>query len=214
VAHEIRNPLFTIGGFTGSLLRSPSLDDSAREKARIIQEESRRLEGIVKGLLSFARPMEAEPGEADVNQVVRETVELLNLGEQGRRYRIELELAKDLPRARIAPGLLKQALINLARNSFEAMEQGGLLTLSTSLDDDRVRLSVKDTGRGIPPEIQDKVFNPFFSTRERAPGLGLAMTKKVVEDTGGSVRLASEVGIGTQIVLLLPPVLAVEPAAH
>jgi len=211
IAHEIRNPLFAIAGFANSLLRSPALDASAREKAEIIGKESRRLEGILKSILNFARPMDAAPGEMDLNRVVRDTMAFLSLGCADTLH-IELDLAPDLPLARGVPDLLKQCLVNLVKNSLEAMPDGGRLTVTTRLDRNMVALSVADTGRGIAPEHLDKIFNPFFTTKDQGAGLGLAMTRKIVEEAGGRVRLESTPGAGTTVTLLLAPVLAADPA--
>ena len=213
IAHEIRNPLFAIAGFANSLLRSPALDASAREKAEIIGRESRRLEGILKSILNFARPMDAAPGELDVNLVVRDTVAFLSLG-CADNLCIELDLAPDLPLARGVPDLVKQCLVNLVKNGLEAMPDGGRLVVSTRMEREMVALAVADTGRGIPPENLDKIFNPFFTTKDQGAGLGLAMTRKIVEEAGGRVRLESTPGKGTTVTLLLAPVLAAEaPAA-
>ena len=213
IAHEIRNPLFAIAGFANSLLRSPHLDASAREKAEIIGRESRRLEGILKSILNFARPMEAAPGEMDLNAVVRDTVAFLSLG-CADNLCMEVDLAPDLPLTRGVPDLLKQCLVNLVKNGLEAMPDGGRLVVSTRLERDRVALTVADTGRGIPPENLDKVFNPFFSTKDQGAGLGLAMTKKIVEEAGGKVHLESTPGRGTTVTLLLAPVLAAPDPAE
>lgn len=211
IAHEIRNPLFAIAGFANSLLRSPALDASSREKAEIIGRESRRLEGILKSILNFARPTHAAPGEADLNAAARETVDFLRLG-CADNLGIELDLAADLPLVRIAADLLKQCLVNLVKNGLEAMPDGGRLTVSTRLERDMAALAVADTGRGVPPENLDKVFNPFFSTKDQGAGLGLAMTRKIVEEAGGRVLLESAPGKGTTVTLLLAPVLAADPA--
>ncbi|HPE37843.1 MAG TPA: PAS domain-containing protein, partial [Spirochaetales bacterium] len=181
IAHEIRNPLFAIAGFANSLLRSPALDASAREKAEIIGRESRRLEGILKSILNFARPMDATPGEMDLNHLVRDTMAFLSLGCADNLH-LALDLAPDLPLTRGVPDLLKQCLVNLVKNGLEAMPDGGRLTVGTRREGDMVALSVADTGRGIPLENRDKIFNPFFTTKDHGAGLGLAMTKKIMEE--------------------------------
>ncbi|MEW5774218.1 MAG: ATP-binding protein [Thermodesulfobacteriota bacterium] len=212
IAHEIRNPLFAIAGFANSLLRSPTLDASAREKAEIIGRESRRLESILKSILNFARPIDAAPGEMDLNALVRDTMAFLSMG-CADNLCIELDLAENLPLARGAADLVKQCLVNLVKNGLEAMPDGGRLKVGTRLDQDMVALSVADTGRGIPPENMDKVFNPFFTTKDQGAGLGLAMTKKIVEEAGGRVLLASTPGQGATVTLLLAPALAAEASA-
>jgi PAS domain S-box-containing protein len=209
IAHEIRNPLFAIGGFANSLLRSDNLGDGERDKVRIILDESRRLDGILKSILNFSRPTQAREAEVDVNEVVRGTMEVMGLGCKQQGICMHRRLSPDLARAKGDPELLKQCLINMIKNSVEAMDEGGGdLTVTTFMDDNFIVVRVEDTGRGIPEDIQPKVFNPFFSTKDKGSGLGLAMTKKIVDELGGRVELDSAPGRGTTISLFLPPVLA------
>lgn len=213
IAHEIRNPLFAIGGFANSLLRVPTLDDNARGKVQVILEESRRLDNILRSILNFARPTASKAGKTDVNGVVRQTLELMAFGFDKRSITSELKLASDLPRVRGDAELLKQCLINLVKNAQEAMTHGGVLTVHTGMTHSHVFVAVEDTGSGIPAEMHERIFSPFFSTKEKGAGIGLAMTRKIVEDMGGKVDLVSHVGKGTRITLFLPPVLAV-PDSH
>ena len=208
LAHEIRNPLFAISGFANSLLRMAALPDTAREKVGIILDESRRLDDILKSILNFAKPMEAGAGEVDVAQVARETLPLLTLGCEGQRVEVRLDLPEGLAKARADKDLIKQCLINLIKNSVEAMPNGGVLTVRASMDARHVLLQVQDTGVGIPEDQRELVFSPFFSTKEKGSGLGLAMIKKIIEDLGGEVELASRPGIGTTVTLRLPLALA------
>ncbi len=212
IAHEIRNPLFAIGGFANQLLRSVD-DPVAREKIEIIIEEAKRLDGILKSILTFARPVEPGQGVDDINAIVRDTMELMGLACESQGIAAALELAPDLPKVKAGPELVKQCLINLVKNAVEAMPQGGRLVVRTAMGRTHVRLEVEDTGGGIPPEIRDKVFSPFFSTKGRGSGLGLAMTKKSLDDIGGTVELASIPGEGTRVTLHLPPQLAVAKSA-
>ena len=209
IAHEIRNPLFAIGGFANSLLRSSSLDEAAREKAHIILEESQRLDEILKSILNFARPTDQAVGEIDTNLIASQTVELMGIGSDERHITITLELTEDLPKVRGNGEMLKQCLINLVKNAQEAMPQGGAIQVRTKLAGANVLLQVQDTGMGIPPELQERVFSPFFSTKDKGAGLGLAMTRKIIEEMGGRVHLLSQPQKGTTISLTLRPVLAV-----
>lgn len=209
IAHEIRNPLFAIAGFANSLLRTPGLDDKSREKVSIILEESNRLDKILKNILNFARPTQGKAGQVNVGGVARQTMDLMAIGCQNQKIDVKVEIAPGLPMAKGDPELLKQCIINMVKNSMEAMPDGGLLTLSCFLRADHVVLEVADTGRGIAAEHLDQVFNPFFSTKDKGSGLGLAMTKKILDEAGGAVELESEVGQGTQVRLVLPPVVAV-----
>ena len=207
IAHEIRNPLFAIGGFANALLRSTELSENSREKVRIILEESRRLDKILKNLINFARPTTSDPTAVDVNQVVAETMQVLGIGSEERGVDLDIRLAADVPKARANTELLKQCLINLVRNALEAMPHGGRLSVTTAMERQQVLITVTDTGGGIPAEIRDKIFNPFFSTKktESGAGLGLAMTRKIISDLGGDVRLSSQPNKGTSVSLLLQP---------
>lgn len=208
IAHEIRNPLFAISGFANQLLRDAE-DEKSREKLGIIVAESRRLDGILKSILTFARPSESAPGLADVNNIVRETMDLMGMACENQGIEPILALTTDIPLVKADPELIKQGLINLVKNAVEAMPSGGLLTVRTGLAPAHVFLEVEDTGVGIVPELRDKVFSPFFSTKGKGSGLGLAMIKKFLDDMGGTVDLTSIPGEGTRVTLLLPPHLAV-----
>lgn len=208
IAHEIRNPLFAIGGFANALLRTESLDDTAREKARIILEESQRLDAILKSIINFARPTEQAIGSVDVNELAAQTVELMSFGTE-KKLPITLNLASHLPRVHGNAEMLKQCLINLIKNAQESMDKGAI-TVTTRYADGVVLLEVVDNGPGIPQDLQEKIFSPFFSTKDKGAGLGLAMTRKIMNEIGGKVFLHSRVGLGTMVSLGLRPVLAVD----
>jgi signal transduction histidine kinase len=208
IAHEIRNPLFAIAGFANSLLRSANLDEKSQEKVVIILEEAGRLDQILKSILNFARPTQGKSGQAEVAALASQTMDLMRLCCVKQSVEIRVEVAQGLPMAKGDPELIKQCLINLIKNSLEAMPDGGVLTLRCQMLGDQIALEIEDTGRGIPDVNQDQVFNPFYSTKDKGSGLGLAMTKKILDELGGGVELASQEGKGTLVRLLLPPVLA------
>lgn len=210
MAHEIRNPLFSIGGFANALLRNPSLNDLAREKARIIYDESRRLDVILSNILNFARPTDQAMGEFDLETVARQTIDLMTIGSAERGITVNLDIEAHLPRASGNAENMKQCLINLVKNALEAMPDGGTLTLRAKQSNSYVRIDVEDTGRGIPTELHEKIFSPFFTTKNSGSGLGLAMTRKIINEMGGKVRLESTEGSGTRITLYVPVALAVE----
>ena len=204
VAHEIRNPLFAIGGFANALLRNTSLNDLAREKARIIYDESRRLDIILTNILNFARPTEQALGEFDVGAVASQTVDLMTMGSEERCIEVITVIEPGLPKALGNAENLKQCLVNIIKNALEAMPTGGRLRLSAGRDDNFVRIDVTDSGEGIKPEVQDQIFSPFFSTKNSGSGLGLAMTRKVIEDMGGKVSFVSTPSLGTTVTLFIP----------
>lgn len=211
IAHEIRNPLFAIGGFANSLLRTAGLDETAREKVRVILEESKRLDDILKSIINFARPTDQTMGDVDLNVVVAQTVEIMGIGTE-KEIPIMLELARGLPKVYGNAEMLKQCLINLIKNAQEAMGKG-TITVRTRYTDGMILLEVADDGPGIPQELQDKIFSPFFSTKDKGAGIGLAMTRKIVNEIGGKIILTSKVGHGTLVTMTLKPMLAVSGAA-
>jgi signal transduction histidine kinase len=149
-------------------------------------------------------------GQVDVARVAMQTMELMGLACQKQGIEVKIEVAPALPMAKGDPELLKQCIINMVKNSMEAMPEGGGLVMRCFLRKDHVVMELEDTGRGIAPENLDQVFNPFFSTKDKGSGLGLAMTKKILDEIGGSVELESEVGKGTTVRLVMPPLIAAE----
>ena len=211
ISHEIRNPLFAIAGFANALLRAKDLGEGSREKASIILSESRRLDEILKDIINFARPTTSKPGEVDLADVARRTTALMRHALEKQGVAVTLDLSPDAPVARGDPETLTQCLVNCLKNAMEAMPGGGHVTVATRLDHGQAQLVVADDGPGIAPEVLPRVFNPFFTTRDKRSGLGLAMTKKILEDLGGSVELESVPGKGTTVVLSLPPFLELSP---
>jgi signal transduction histidine kinase len=210
IAHEIRNPLFAIGGFANALLRTPSLGNSAREKAKVILEESQRLDGILKSIINFARPSSQDIADMDVEAILRQTTELMVLGDAERNIKTTENIASGLPHALGNAEQLKQGIINIVKNAQEAMPQGGSINISAVHKRHMIEISIRDTGLGIPRDQQDKIFSPFYSTKGKGAGLGLAMTKKYIEEMGGQLRLQSAPGQGTTLTIRLQPSLAAE----
>jgi signal transduction histidine kinase len=210
IAHEIRNPLFAIGGFANALIRTPSLDSAAREKARVILEESQRLDGILKSIINFTRPSSQDITDMDVAAVLRQTIKIMALSGAEHDITTMENITPGLPRARGNAEQLKQGLINILKNAQEAMPQGGSIEISATTRRHMVEISVRDTGPGIPKEVQSKIFSPFYSTKGKGAGLGLAMTKKYIEEMGGQLHLKSAPGQGTTMIIQLLPALAAE----
>nr|WP_239057832.1 ATP-binding protein [Pseudodesulfovibrio sp. JC047] len=209
LAHEIRNPLFAVGGFANSLLKSSNLDAKDREKAQIIADETQRLDKMLSNMLNFARPTRVGAENVDILTVCRDVAELMSVGYGKRGYSISVD-APPLPPVKGEADAFKQCIVNLVKNSIEAMPDGGKILLELSLDGGEVVLKVIDSGEGMAEQELGKVFNPFYSTKEDGNGLGLAMIKKIVEDFGGTVDIASKVGQGTTVSMRLLPVLDVD----
>jgi len=208
LAHELRNPMFAASGFARRLANMTELPEAARERAGIVVEELTRMEAMLKQFLEFARPVGKTTGEADANRAVNDAVVAVRPEAEERGVGIAVALVPGVAAVDFDPALLKQCLINLLRNAVEAMPDGGLITVSSGRDADRVRVRVADSGRGMTSENLENMFSPFYKAEHCEYGLGLAMVKKVVDDFGGAVEASGQPGGGCAITLHLPPALA------
>jgi signal transduction histidine kinase len=203
VAHEIRNPLAAISG-CAELLEVSTHSEEDERLLRVIRRETTRLADIVNELLDYTRPRALARAEVDLRR------DLEQLGESFRadRNHAEIELVLQLPSepviAPVDSAQLGQVLWNLVRNAVQAMDGKGRLELGLASSDDEVRLSVRDHGQGIPAEHLDRIFEPFFSTKQSGSGIGLALVHRIVEEHGGTIEVFSEVGVGTHFLVRLP----------
>lgn len=204
VAHEIRNPLSTIGGFARAILKRPENVERVNKNAKIIAEESTRLENMLKGVMDFSRPSAPVLKLGDLNAVAekafRTNTEMLGL----RHIHSDLDLDRSLPEVGFDEGQMLQVLHNLVRNAADSMPSGGGLTLKTWRDGDFAVLAITDTGSGIPADVRDRIFSPFITTKPDGTGLGLAVTKKIIDDHGGRIDFTSTEGKGTTFFIFLP----------
>ncbi|MCJ2165584.1 MULTISPECIES: ATP-binding protein [unclassified Pseudodesulfovibrio] len=214
LAHEIRNPLYAVGGFANALLRSTSLGEQEREKVQIIVDETKRLDRLLTSMLSFARPSSVPEGTVDVVAVCRDVAELMLAGYGKHGYQIEVRTTPPLPSVQGDTDSLKQCLVNTVKNSIEAMADGGLILIEIGMGDNEVVIRIIDTGSGMDEHQMDRAFNPFYSTKDGGSGLGLPMIKKIIEECGGSVSLASKPGKGTTVTIRLQPALDSEASVQ
>ena len=170
----------------------------------VAKGEIGRLDYIITQFLQAIRPAPPQIQMASLNDVVHETRELLRPEIENRGIAIEESLSGKLPLAPIDPGQIKQVLVNLCKNAIQAMTRGGVLTLCTEARDDGVCLVVKDTGGGIPQEMLNRIFEPFYTTKKKGTGLGLMIVQRIVRDHGGRIQLESNVGQGTTFRIWLP----------
>jgi PAS domain S-box-containing protein len=166
--------------------------------------EIARLDYIVSQFLQAIRPSSPQMRIASLNDVVRETLDLLRPEIENRGITIKERLARQLPAGPIDPVQIKQALVNLMKNAIQAMTKGGVLTVQTDPGVDGVVVSVADTGGGIPQEQINRIFEPFYTTKKKGTGLGLMIVQRIVRDHNGRMDLESHVGKGTVFRLWLP----------
>jgi PAS domain S-box-containing protein len=214
VAHEIRNPLIAVGGFARQLHEALDPDDPRREYTSIILEEVTRLEQILREQLTLERHLQPVLAPVDVNQILRDVRKLLSHGLLSSRTRLVGKLADALPVTMGDANQLKQAFLNVVNNAIQSMTEGGVVEISTEQKGPDILVTVADTGPGIPQEVMSKLFMPFFTTRKTGSGLGLAVTRRIVENHGGTIDVESEEGKGTTVRITLPIVRSTQEAQH
>lgn len=209
VAHEIRNPLTAIGGFAKSIKKSPGDTKQVELGVQIIDAEVHRLEKILKSVLDFTRIPEPFLRKKQINQVVRDVVALQQpvLKE---KIRLKLHLDENLPLFYFDDEQIKQALVNVLANSFVSIPEEGEIEIGTFLRDDKIVVEIRDTGVGISKENLENIFNPFFTTRSGGTGLGLAVTRRILEEHDGKIEVESKPNKGSTFRLILPLLLEIK----
>ena len=206
VAHEIRNPLSTIGGFVNLMLRQADDPQKVQRNASIIRDEVLRLEKILDGLLTLSRPARPRLQRYDIRQIMHDCVQSTEQALDATDIEINFESQPDLPDLHVDPDQVRQVLDNIIHNAIDAMPEGGTVTLSANLgEDEEVIVRVSDTGSGIAPSHLQRVFDTFFTTKPSGMGLGLALSRKIVHEHGAEVYVDSEQGQGTTFTIVFPP---------
>jgi signal transduction histidine kinase len=211
IAHEIRNPLTSLKARLYTLEKHLQAVPAARKDTDIISAEISRLEHIVQDVLSFARPSDPKLETIAADNIIREVQGLMSPSLESRGVQLVIESSPEFL-LRTDSGHLKQVLVNLVRNAAEAIEDAGTVTLRTRAaraplggrETEAVILEVADDGKGIPPEVEKRLFDPFFSTKETGTGLGLPIAARIVEKLGGMLQYQTRPGHGTTFGVVLP----------
>lgn len=217
IAHEIRNPLVAIGGFARRLMSRSGEDPYSSQYSRIIVNETTRLERILNDVLLFTREKESTKSPLDLNKLLDDVLNLSESVMMAEHIEVVRHSEKDLPQVMADRDQIKQVLINLTTNAEQAMSDGGTITISTFTEEvdetTWVGISITDTGHGIDPSLQGRIFDPFFSTKDlgTGTGLGLSICKKIVEEHGGTIGVDSVPGDGATFTLRLPAAETREP---
>jgi len=205
VAHEIKNPLSAIKSIAQVMREDQQLDAQYDRDLSLIVGETDRLSQSVTQLLSFARWESAEDLPLKTSELVRSVVELFKANAGEREIRLETNIETDHELSGAAVSTIRDALANLVLNALQATPAGGLVTVTARNDKGTLLIIVEDTGTGVPPELSQRIWEPFFTTKQRGTGLGLAIVRKRMEEAGGSARLtASRNGRGARFELRVP----------
>ncbi len=206
VAHEVKNPLNSMRLWLENLKESlpEDSDSSAKQAVQVLDKEIDRLDAVVKRFLDFTRPMDVRLEPTQLAQLLGEVLEIAQPQMQKANIQVAQLLPIDVPEVYVDRDLLKQAVLNLVLNAGESMPSGGQLRLVLSRRGEMAEISVGDTGKGIPPEHRQKIFQLFFTTRPGGSGIGLASTFRIVQLLNGSIDFTTEVGKGTTFRIELP----------
>lgn len=206
IAHELNNPLTDILGFAQLAANSPDLSEQTYEDIIKIVQSALYAREVIKKMLFFSRQTHPRETKANLNALVRDWMGFIEPRCAQNGIEVALALCEDLPDIAGDASQLNQVLINLVINAIHAMAEGGRLTIETRVRDRQVIMRVTDTGTGIPADIRDKIFLPFFTTKEvdKGTGLGLSVVYGIVTEHGGTISLESTEGEGTVFEILFP----------
>jgi signal transduction histidine kinase len=204
IAHGIRNPLFVIGGLSHRLAKNPDEPQATRDHAETIAKEAQHIEQLVERFETLAKRKAPLFIQGDLNLLVESSLDLLRPELKNKKITLLTDLYDGALLVRHDGQLLRVALSHLLRNAIEATAPGGTLLVRTASDKDHTILTIKDTGRGMSPEMVDKIFIPYYTTKIGGTGLGMVLVRQIVDDHRGAISLESKLGRGTTVTIKLP----------
>jgi len=204
VAHEIRTPLTAIGGFARTIANDPGHPERVRRSAEVIVDSADQLEALLRDVLEFTKPGLPQLAAHDLNQLVGEVAELYGPEASFSQIQLATTLEPGLPTVQADAYQVKQALGNLLKNAFQAVGPGGQVALSTGREEQWVLMTVADSGGGIAADRVDRLFDPTYTTKPGGTGFGLAVTKRIVDDHHGELRVRSDTGTGAAFTIAFP----------
>ena len=206
VAHEVRNPLAGIRGAAQLLQLEGEANSGIQEYIEVIIKEVDRLNRVVEQLLVSGNPRTAGVKPNDISDLIENSLSICQPELHRDNIRVEKRFADDCPSVAVNDDGMTQVLLNLFRNAIESMEAGGGLTVQTVYNSATqvVQIYIKDTGRGIPPEVASRLFDPFYTTKQKGTGLGLAISQQIVEEHGGTIEVDATESQGATFIVTLP----------
>ncbi|MDR3568808.1 MAG: ATP-binding protein [Syntrophobacteraceae bacterium] len=204
VAHDMRTPLTAIGGFASLVRKRMGETNPDRSKLEIVIRETRRLENMIKNMLDFSRPIDIDKSPADIDEMVSESLSLLDSEAKERELRLMSTIEPDLPRASLDLFRMKQALVNLAANAIQSSPEGGTVSIDVYTRQDDLIFDIVDNGPGIFPEKRKSIFKPFFTTKKGGTGLGLSIVQRIVEAHKGWITILDNTDRGLTFRVEIP----------
>ncbi len=204
VSHEIRNPLGIIRSSASLLKKKIKAVDPSNTIPDIIVEESGRLNDIISDFLNFAKPQNPNLAPCLINEVLEKNVSFLAVQIEKEGYIIKNHYDNNLPEIMADSAMLHQAFLNILINAMQAMPDGGEVCIKTGLKDKFIIVHIEDEGEGIHKDVVDKIWDPFFTTKEKGTGLGLGIVKNIIEAHGGSIRIDNNPVRGACVAIELP----------
>lgn len=204
IAHEIRNPLVTIGGFARILLREYADHKKVKHNTEVIIEEVNRLEKILANIMDFSKPIKTVKTLIQINELLENTCTLMEPYLKSIPIQLDKKFNTTIPKIIVDQTQLKQVFLNLIKNAAESMPQGGKLTIETMVEDECIQIDITDTGEGMSPDVMQNLFVPFFTTKVDGTGVGLAVSQKIVDDHDGFIKAKSVLKEGTTFSIFLP----------
>jgi PAS domain S-box-containing protein len=209
VAHEIKNPLGSIGIHNQLIQKLVSRLENDEAEAissylHVIDEEIERLNKIVVDFLFAVRPMNTHLEDRDLNPLIEDLLSFVQYELEQSNVELIKDLDETIPSLKLDPKYLKQAVLNLVKNAISAMPDGGILRVSTQLRGDQVLFRISDNGVGMSADVRDKIFEPYFTTKDFGSGIGLTLVYKVVKEHMGDISVLSREGRGTTFTITLP----------
>lgn len=209
IAHEVRNPLnyisLAIDHLKAEIMSSNHGGrDEQKELLEKIKEEVRRANYMVVNFMNYGRPLRLRRSHTPYTEILQKALPVVAERLEEQRITVERRIPEDLPPLWADQELLRNCILNFVNNAAQAMPDGGTIILGAGLEPDLVLLTFSDQGKGISPDDLDKIFKPYFTTKDVGIGLGLAITERIIKEHGGSIRVESEIGKGTTFTVLLP----------
>lgn len=212
IAHEVGNPLAAISSLVQMLKRRHD-EEYTRERLQMVDDQLRRIQRTLRELVDFSRPAETARSQCDIHELIEAALSIAKYYKRKKGKQIITRYAENLPRVRVVRDQIVQVFLNLVLNALDATDEGGTIEIATTLAGGRIRVAIRDDGRGVSAEDRERIFQPYFTTKPTGTGLGLFVCRRIVEQAGGTIELAETSPQGSTFAVEIPAAAAGMPPA-